>query len=253
MRLIENRPEFDLRALLKSTDTPYRTVTHPPQTMIFMQGEACDTVMYIDQGSVRLAISSPSGKEAICGVLTAGAFLGECALRGDSTRRHTAVTMTPTTVTEVSASRMQALLYTQPGLLDRFINHVLSRHVHLEADLTDQIINAGEQRLARALLHLAGCTGGDAGPRPLPPISQEHLAKMVGTTRSRVNAFMGKFKKLGFLHADGGVLLVNPSLRHVLRGSVSAPALSADRAMLAHGTMPPPHAPSAGAHRSVSA
>lgn len=252
MRLIENRPEFDLRALLKATDTPYRTVTHPPSTMIFMQGEACDTVMYIEQGSVRLAISSPSGKEAICGVLTAGAFLGECALRGDATRRHTAVTMTTTTVTEVSASKMQNLLHTQAGLLDRFIGHVLSRHVHLEADLTDQIINAGEQRLARALLHLAGCNSADAGRRPLPAISQEHLAKMVGTTRSRVNAFMGKFKKMGFLEAEGGVLLVNPSLRHVLRGSMSSASVRSGRDVMPV-TMPPPQARPASAQRSVSA
>ena len=220
MRLMESRQVFDLRALLKSTDTPYKAVSHPPQATIFLQGVTIESVMYIEQGSVRLDVSSPSGKEAICGVLTAGAFLGESALRGLASHRHTAVAMTETSVIEVAAGRMQRLLHSQDALLDRFLSHVLSRHMHLEADLTDQIINASEQRLARALLHLAGCSGGDECRRPLPPISQEHLANMVGTTRSRVNAFMSKFKKLGFLETDGAVVMVNASLRYALRGTL---------------------------------
>ncbi len=206
-----------MRALLESTRTPFTSRTHPAHAVIFMQGDPGDSVIFIEHGTVRLAMSSASGKEAICGVLTAGAFLGEGVLRGDSERRQTAVSMTSTTVLEVAASSLQHLLRRDAGLFDQFIGHVLARHTHLEADLTDQIIHTSEQRLARTLLHLAGCCA-ERDRRALPQISQEDIAKMVGTTRSRVSAFMSKFKRLGLLEADGGVLHVNPSLRSVVLG-----------------------------------
>ncbi len=223
MRPIEHRNGFDLRALLTSTSTPFTDAQLAPQTTIFMQGESAESVRYIEAGAVRLAVSSDSGKEAICGVLTAGAFLGEGALRSDATHRHTAATLTAATIIEVAVAHMHRLLQTEIRMFERFIDHVLIRHSHLEADLTDQIIHASEQRLARALLRLAGCHGTGADRRALPRISQEHLAEMVGTTRSRVNAFMGKFKRLGLLESHGDVLLVHPSLRAVARGEAAHP------------------------------
>lgn len=222
MRLMDHRNGFDLRALLTATHTPFTSQSHPPQTTLFLQGDPADAVMYVEGGTIRLAVATPSGKEAICGVLASGAFVGEGALRGDSLRRHTATTMTASEVIVLTIDDMQRLLHADATVLDRFINHMLARHSHLEADLIDQIINASEQRLARALLRLAACGGPDQNRRALPRISQEHLAEMVGTTRSRVNAFMGKFKKLGFLEADGDVLLVHPSLRDVARGTLSS-------------------------------
>lgn len=220
MRLMDTRHGFDLRNLLSARHTPFVVREHPPQTTIFMQGEPSTGVMYVESGTVRLSVSTPSGKEAICGVLTTGAFLGESVLRGDPTHPQTATTMTASVVIEITLEDMQRLLRSESMLLERFIGHVLSRHAHLEADLIDQIINASEQRLARALLRLAGCNGHGADRRALPRISQEHLAEMVGTTRSRVNAFMGKFKKLGLLQADGDVLMVHPSLRDIARGTL---------------------------------
>ncbi len=214
MSPLESRIDFDLRALLESTHTPYTHAQYPPEATIFMQGHTTSTVLYVERGSVRLAVSSEAGKEAICGVLGPGAFLAEAALCGEKECRHSAVAMTDVSVIAVAVDHLQQLLRTQTALLERFIDHMLARHSHLEADLTDQIINASEQRLARALLQLAGCGQADAGPRALPRISQEHLARMVGTTRSRVNALIGKFKKLGFIEADGDALLVNPSRRY---------------------------------------
>jgi CRP/FNR family cyclic AMP-dependent transcriptional regulator len=204
-----------MRALLESTRTPFTSCIYPAQAVIFMQGDCADSVVFIENGAVRLEMSSASGREAICGVLTTGAFLGEGVLRGDNERRQTAVAMTSTTVLEVAASSLQHLLRRDESLFDQFIGHVLMRHTHLEADLTDQIIHTSEQRLARTLLHLAGCCT-ERDRRALPQITQEDIAKMVGTTRARVSAFMSKFKRLGLLEADGGVLHVNPSLRSIV-------------------------------------
>lgn len=220
MELISRRHEFDLRTLLDKTHTPYTAVEYQAQTMIFSQGQASHGVMYIERGSVRLSMTTPSGKEAICGVLHAGSFIGESALRSDAARRQTAVAMTDATIIEVEGMPMWQLLHSQPLLLDHFIGHVLERHTHLEADLTDQIVHTSEQRLARALLTLSGCSSAEGSRGILPRISQEHLARMVGSTRSRVNAFMSKFKKLGMLELIGGVWHVHASLRRVALGCV---------------------------------
>jgi CRP/FNR family transcriptional regulator, cyclic AMP receptor protein len=228
MSTLESRIVFDLHALLESTHTPHTHAQYPPDATLFMQGHTASTVLYIERGSVRLAMSSETGKEAICGVLGAGAFLSEGALCGDHESRHSAVAMTDVSVIAVGVDHLQQLLRTQTALLERFIDHMLARRSHLEADLADQIIHSSEQRLARALLQLAGCSHADAGPRALPRISQEHLARMVGTTRSRVNAFIGKFKRLGFIEAAGDALVVNPSRRHAAfrRHASARPSLS---------------------------
>lgn len=211
---MEARNGFDLRALLMATGTPFTVHTYDPHGTIFMQGDTATGVHYIETGIVRLVVTAPSGKEAISGVLMASAFIGESALRGERTYRQTAIAMAPTTIIQLPVAAMQQLLARDATVRDHFIGYLLAQHTRLESDLTDQIMNASEQRLARALVRLSGC-GSDPARRTLPPISQEHLAKMIGTTRSRVNAFMGKFRKLGFVETTDGVVLVNPSLRHL--------------------------------------
>jgi CRP/FNR family transcriptional regulator, cyclic AMP receptor protein len=225
----EDRRPLNVRALFKSTGTPFAVAGYPHRAIVFSQGDACDSVMHIEKGRVRLAVTTPSGKEAICGLLGTGAFLGEEALGGHAVRRQTATAMTATEVLVVAKAQMIRLLRTQPALSDRFIAHILARNTRLEADLTDQLLNSSEQRLARTLLVLAGCGGRRPCRCVLPDVSQEIIAEMVGTTRSRVNVFMGRFKKLGFIEEDGGVLQVNPSLLHVVHD---------DHRGVSNGTLP---------------
>jgi CRP-like cAMP-binding protein len=166
-----------------------------------------------------LAVTARSGKEAICGLLDTGAFLGEEALTGGVQRRQSATAMTATQVLVVAKAHMIRLLHTQQGLLDRFIAHLLARNIRLEDDLTEQLLYSSEQRLAHLLLVLANYDERRPRRCALPDLPQEIIAGMVGTTRSRVNAFMGKFKKLGFIEAHGGLLHVNPArLRDVHDG-----------------------------------
>lgn len=212
----KDRRPLNVRALLESTGAPFAVAGYGPRAAVFFQGDACDSVMHIEKGCVRLAVTAPSGKEAIVGLLRTGAFLGEEALGGHAVRRQTATAMTATEVLVVAKAQMIRLLHTQHAISDRFIAHILTRNTRLEADLTDQLLNSSEQRLARTLLVLAGCSERRPCRCVLPDVSQEIIAEMVGTTRSRVNVFMGKFKKLGFIEEDGGVLQVKPSLLHVV-------------------------------------
>jgi CRP/FNR family cyclic AMP-dependent transcriptional regulator len=216
MQSQEDLRPLNVRALLESTGTRFAVADYGQRAVIFLQGDAGDSVMHIENGSVRLAVTAPSGKEAIVGLLGTGAFLGEEALGGHAVRRQTAIAMTATEVLVVAKAQMIRLLRTRQAISGRFIAHLLARNTRLEADLTDQLLNSSEQRLARTLLVLAGC--GEQSPRRsvLPDVSQEIIAEMVGTTRSRVNVFMGKFKKLGFIEEDDGVLQVKPSLLHVV-------------------------------------
>jgi CRP-like cAMP-binding protein len=175
--------------------------------------------MHIERGRVWLAVTARSGKEAICGLLDTGAFLGEEALTGCGERRQSATAMTATQVLVVAKAQMIRLLRTRPGLLDRFIAHLLARNTRLEANLTEQLLYSSEQRLAHLLLVLADYDKRRPRRCALPDIPQEIIAEMVGTTRSRVNVFMGKFKKLGFIEAHRGLLHVNPArLRDVYDG-----------------------------------
>ncbi len=170
---------------------------------IYAQGDAAGTVLYIQQGRVKLSVLSKTGKEAVVGVLGAGEFFGEGALAGQPVRLATAAAMTASRIRVVPKRQMVRLLHQQHDLSDRFISHMLARNHRLEEDLVDHLFNASEKRLARTLLLLARY-GKPAGPRRvLPRISQEVLAEMVGTTRSRVNFFMNKFRKLGFIEYNG--------------------------------------------------
>ena len=218
MQRRNDRP-LNVRALLESTGTPFTVAHYPPRATLFLQGDACESVMYIEKGRVWLAVTTPDGKEGICGVLAAGAFWGDEVLAGHALRRQTATAMTATEVLVVPKAQMIQLLRTQRTIADRFIAHILERKTRLEADLSDQLLYSSERRLAHTLLLLAGCDERRPCRCVLPDVSQETIAEMVGTTRSRVNLFMGRFKKLGFIEDAGGVIHVHPSLLDVVDDS----------------------------------
>lgn len=211
---------WTMRAVLESTATPFAVAEYAPRATIFRQGDPGDSVMHLEKGRIWLAVTTRGGKEAICGFLETGAFLGEEALiRGE--RRQTATAMTATQLLIVEREHMVRLLRTEPRLLDRFLAHLLARNARLEASLTDQIFQSSEQRLAHLLLLLANCDERRPRRCVLPDLPQEIIAEMVGTTRSRVNKFLGKFKKLGFVEKHGRVLQVDPArLRMVLDGEL---------------------------------
>lgn len=210
-----DRGPWNMRVLLESTATPFAIANYRPRAAIYLQGDPCDSVMYIERGRVWLAVTAPSGQEAICDLLGTGAFLGEEALAGRGERRQSAKAVTATQLLVVAKAHMIRLFRTQPALMNRFIAHLLARNNRLEANLTDQLFYSSEQRLAHTLLALADCDERYPCRCLLPDLPQEIIAEMVGTTRSRVNFFMGKFKKLGFIEENGRVLHVNPARLHV--------------------------------------
>jgi CRP/FNR family cyclic AMP-dependent transcriptional regulator len=191
-------------------------VTFPKQSTIFTQGDSADTVFYLKDGIVKLSLTNETGKEVVIALLSAGDFLGEgCISSGAPVRMATATTMAPTTRLEITKGEMIRVLHEQKEFADRLISYMLKRNVRIEADLVDQLFNSIEKRLARALLLLARY-GKEGQPEPIVgKISQETLAELVGTTRSRVNVFMNKFRDLGFIHYNGG-LQVHSSLLNVV-------------------------------------
>jgi CRP/FNR family cyclic AMP-dependent transcriptional regulator len=211
----KDRP-FDAQAFLETAGLGKRVVTYARKDVIFSQGDPSDSVMYLRTGRVQLSVLSHEGKEAIIATLTAGEFLGEGALAGHPVRLETARAIIPTTALVVPKKQMLDLLHTEHAFSDRFIAHILLRNARLEADLVDQLFNSSEKRLARALLLLARYGKDNDPQRLLPTISQGALAEMVGTTRSRVNFFLNKFRKLGFIEYDAKGLTVNPSLLSVV-------------------------------------
>ncbi|MPZ18283.1 MAG: cyclic nucleotide-binding domain-containing protein [Luteitalea sp.] len=206
---------FDVQAFLDSAGVARRIKAYRPRDVIFSQGDACETVNYIQKGSVKLSVLSKTGKEAVVAMLGPGDFLGEGALAGQPLRMATATAMAKTTVLLIDTQHMIHLLHDQPDLSDRFIAYMLARNSRVEADLVDQLFNSSEKRLARTLLLLARYGKEDKPHRVLPKIPQETLAEMVGTTRSRVNFFMNKFRKLGFIEYNGE-LRINDSLISVV-------------------------------------
>ena len=206
---------FDLQAFLESGGISGRVVKHRSGAVIYSQGDPCDSVLYIQQGSVKLRVISHAGKEAVVAMLGPGDFFGEGALAGQPLRMATAIATSTSTVLVVEKAQMIRLLHEQHALSDRFLTHVLARNIRVEADLVDQLFNSSEKRLARTLLLLARYGKREIPHRVLPKISQEMLAEMVGTTRSRVNFFMNKFRKLGFIEYNGG-LKVNDSLLSIV-------------------------------------
>jgi len=183
--------------------------------VIFAQGDPATDVLYIQEGEVKLSVLSKTGREAVIAMLGPGDFFGEGCLAGQLMRMGTATAASPSTILTIEKAEMIRLLHDEPDLSDRFLSHVLTRNIRIEEDLVDQLFNSSEKRLARTLLLLARYGGEETTVRVLPKLSQETLAEMVGTTRSRVNFFMNKFRKLGFIQYNGG-LKINGALLSVV-------------------------------------
>ncbi len=199
------------------TDARAQRVEYGPGATIFAQGDSAASVMYVETGIVRLSVLSHAGKEAVVAVLEGGHFFGEGCLAGQAQRIATATAMSPSTVLAVEKQDMVRQLHAHPVFADRFLSHMLTRNIRIEEDLIDQLFNSSEKRLARTLLLLARYGEPEASHRTLPKVSQELLAEMVGTTRSRVNFFMNKFRKLGFIEYNGDLKINNSLLSVVLR------------------------------------
>jgi CRP-like cAMP-binding protein len=199
------------------TGAKTQRVEYAPGTTIFAQGDAATSVMYIEDGDVRLSVLSHAGKEAVIAVLEPGHFIGEGCLVGQPYRMATAAAMGPCTISIIEKQDMVRQLQTQRAFAEQFLTHMLTRNIRIEEDLIDQLFNSSEKRLARTLLLLARYGEPEATHRTLPKVSQETLAEMVGTTRSRVNFFMNKFRKLGFIDYNGELKINNSLLSVVLR------------------------------------
>jgi len=215
MRMKSKRP-FDAQVFLASAGASRKIVQYPRGAVIFTQGDPCAHVLYIQKGNVKLSVLSKSGREAVVAMLSAGDFFGEGCLAGQPIRMGTATVTTNSEILLVDKKKMLALLHNQRGMSDRFIAHMLARNIQIEEDLIDQLFNSSEKRLARTLLLLARYGKHDKPVRAVPLISQETLAEMVGTTRSRVNFFMKKFQRLGFIDYKNGLKVNNSLLTVVL-------------------------------------
>jgi CRP/FNR family cyclic AMP-dependent transcriptional regulator len=206
---------FDAQVFLQSVGASRRVEEFRNKQAIFSQGEAADSVMYVQKGSVKLTVVNEGGKEAVVAIFGSGDFLGEGGMAGQTTRMGTATAIAPTTVLIIGNEEMRRVLHAEHSLSDRFIHYMLARNIRVEADLVDQLFNSTEKRLARTLLLIARY-GHEDQPEPvLQKVSQEMLAEMIGTTRSRVNMFMNKFRKLGFIQYNGGIK-INKSLLTVV-------------------------------------
>ena len=206
---------FNAQAFLDSSGVARTIVEFEKKATIFSQGDLCKDVMYIHEGSVKLSVVSSTGKEAVVAMLKPGDFVGEGGLAGQPVRIATATAATTATLLVIGLDEMTRVLHAEHALSDRFITYMLERNIRIEADLIDQLFNSSEKRLARTLLLLARYGKKDKPQWVLPKVSQETLAEMIGTTRSRVNFFMNKFKKLGFIKYNGE-LHVNESLLSVV-------------------------------------
>src|SRR5829696_4672251 len=210
-------PLFDLQAFLKSTGMAPRTVRFATGAAVFAQGAQANSVFYVQEGGVKLSVLSSAGKEAVVAMLGPGDFFGEGCLAGQPLRMGTATAVMRTALLRIPKRDMIRMLHEHPEFSDRFLAHMLMRNIRIEEDLIDQLFNSSEKRLARTLLLLARYGEPEATHRALPRVSQGTLAEMVGTTRSRVNFFMNKFRKLGFIEYNGELKINNSLLSVVLR------------------------------------
>ena len=206
---------FDVRAFLDSAGVSRKAKDYRAGETIFSQGEAAKSVMYVQAGGVKLSVTSKGGKQAVVAILGPGDFFGEGALAGQTVRMGNATAVSRSSVLVIDKAEMLKTLHEQHELSDRFIAFMLARNVRIEEDLIDQLFNSSEKRLARTLLLLARYGKEDQPHGVLPKVSQEMLAEMIGTTRGRVNFFMNKFRKLGFIKYNGG-LQINTSLLSVV-------------------------------------
>jgi CRP-like cAMP-binding protein len=208
-------PVFDAQAFLDSAGMARRVVEYRRSQEVYSQGHPANSVMYVQKGSVKLSVVNEVGKEAVVAILGPGDFLGEGALAGQSVRMGAATAITPTTLLVIEKNEMIRVLHAEHAFSDRFVSYMLSRNIRIEEDLIDQLFNSSEKRLARTLLLLARYGTQNEPRKMITKISQETLAEMIGTTRPRVNFFMNKFKKLGFISYNGG-LHVDSSLLSVV-------------------------------------
>jgi CRP/FNR family cyclic AMP-dependent transcriptional regulator len=192
-------------------------VEYAAAATIFGQGDSASSIMYIETGTVRLSVISHTGKEAVVAVLDAGHFFGEGCMAGQTLRMATATAMGRCMVLGIDKPDMVRQLRANPEFAEQFLTHMLTRNIRIEEDLVDQLFNSTEKRLARTLLLLARYGEPEVSHRALPKVSQELLAEMVGTTRSRVNFFMNKFRKLGFIDYNGALKINNSLLSVLLR------------------------------------
>ena len=218
---VEARPpakksaSFDPQAFLDTAGVSKKVSEYRRGESIFTQGDGAFTVMYIQRGGVKLSVVNGSGKEAVVAMFGPTDFFGEGCMAGQTVRMATATALAPTTLLVIDKNEMLRVLHEEHELSDRFIGYMLAHNIRLEEDLVDQLFNSSEKRLARTLLLLARYGKQDQPDRSLPQVSQETLAEMIGTTRSRVNFFMNKFRKLGFIEYNGRIK-VNKSLLTVV-------------------------------------
>ena len=211
----KSQSTFNPQVYLDSVGVSRRVAEFRRKQSIFSQGEAADSVMYVQKGSVKFTVVNESGKEAVVAIFSAGDFFGEGGMAGQTIRMGTATAIVPTIVLIIGKDEMMRVLHAEHELSDRFITYMLARNIRVEADLVDQLFNSTEKRLARTLLLLARYGKEGQPERVLQKVSQETLAEMIGTTRSRVNMFMNKFRKLGFIEYNGEIK-VNKSLLTVV-------------------------------------
>jgi len=212
----KKRPTADWKTLLTGISRGKTVLEYGANDTIFMQGAPADSVVFLLRGRVKLAVTSYEGKEAIVGSLDSGEFFGEGCLAGQPLRMATAISVEDCTLTRVEKPIMARMLHEKQGLAEMFVTHLLSRIIRYEADLVDQLFNSSEKRLARILLLLSHFGKESRTETVVPGINQEHLAQMVGTTRSRINFFMNKFRKLGFIDYNSREMTVHSGLRSVI-------------------------------------
>ena len=208
-------PVFDTQIFLDTTGVARKVREFKKAEVVYSQGDAAKSIMYIRTGGVKLSVINEVGKEAVVAILEPGDFFGEGCLAGQPIRMGTATAIGPTSVLEIEKTEMFKVLHEQHAFSDRFLTFMLARNIRIEQDLIDQLFNSSEKRLARTLLLLARYGKENQPQGVLPKMSQETLAEMVGTTRSRINFFMNKFRKLGFIKYNGG-LQINSSLLSVV-------------------------------------
>src|SRR6202171_2113248 len=209
--------KFDPKIFLSTIDRGRKIVAFPKQQTIFAQGDASDAVFYIQEGKVKLTVVAKNGKEATIGILTEGNFFGEGCLTGQPLRLSSATAMTDCSVMRIDKKSMMEVLHREHAFSDMFVAYLLGRNIRYEEDLVDQLFNSSEKRLARILLLLAQFGKEGKQEAVIPKMSQEMLAEMVGTTRSRVSFFMNRFRTLGFIEYDAGSgLQVHSSLLGVV-------------------------------------
>jgi CRP/FNR family transcriptional regulator, cyclic AMP receptor protein len=215
----KRRPSFDPKAFLAKIDNGLGAGKYRKGQIIFSQGDPADAVFYVQKGKVKLTVVSEQGKEAVIAILGTDDFFGEGCLAGQAQRIATVTAMTDAVIARLEKPAIIRVIHQEPAFAELFIAHLLSRAIRVEADLVDQLFNSSEKRLARVLLLLANF-GKEAKPEPIiAKISQETLAEMIGTTRSRVSFFMNRFRKLGFIAYNGGIehgIEVHSSLLNVI-------------------------------------